>query len=73
LEGRSLFKDKVISADSGYYSVENLEVCGIWEVDAYIPDPKFRKRDPRFADARRHRRSVDKRKQGMLLRKVVYP
>ena len=29
----------------------------------YIPDPRFRQRDPRFADAQRHRRSVDKRKE----------
>jgi transposase len=54
-------KDMVMSADSGYYSVENLEAFRDQEVDAYIPDPNFRKRDPRFADARRHRRSVDKR------------
>ena len=33
------------------------------EVDAYVPDPHFRKRDVRFADAGRHRRSVDKRKE----------
>jgi transposase len=56
-------KEKLISADTGYYSVENLEVCRDQEVDAYIPDPKFRKRDARFADARRYRRSVDRQKQ----------
>jgi transposase len=56
-------KEKVISADSGYYSVENLEACRDLGVDAYIPDPQFRKRDPRFADAQRFRRPVDKRKE----------
>jgi transposase len=56
-------KEKVVSADTGYYSVENLEACRDEEVDAYIPDPQFRKRDPRFAEAGRHRRSVDRRKQ----------
>jgi transposase len=56
-------KGKVVSADTGYYSVENLEACRDHEVDAYIPDPNFRKRDPRFAEAGRHRRSVDKRKE----------
>jgi transposase len=54
-------KDRQISADTGYYSVKNLEVCKSQEVDAYVPDPQFRKRDVRFADAGRHRRSVDKR------------
>jgi len=56
-------KNREISADTSYFSVENLESCPDTEVDAYIPDPKFRQRDPRFADARRHRRSVDKRKE----------
>jgi transposase len=56
-------KDRTISADTGYYSVKNLEACKEFEVDAYVPDPQFRKRDVRFADADRHRRSVDKRKE----------
>jgi len=56
-------KDREISADTGYYSVRNLEVCKDQGVDAYVPDPQFRKRDMRFADAGRHRRSVDKRKE----------
>jgi len=54
-------KDREVSADTGYYSVKNLEACKEMEVDAYVPDPQFRKRDVRFADAGRHRRSVDKR------------
>ena len=56
-------KNRQISADTGYYSVKNLEVCKNQEVDAYVPDPQFRKRDVRFVDAGRHRRSVDKRKE----------
>jgi transposase len=56
-------KGRQISADTGYYSVRNLEACKEHGVDAYVPDPQFRKRDVRFADAGRHRRSVDKRKE----------
>jgi hypothetical protein len=56
-------KDKTVSADTGYYSVENLQVCRDYEVDGYIPDPAFRKRDVRFTEARRHRRPVDRHKQ----------
>ena len=54
-------KDKQISSDTGYYSVINLESCESHRVDAYVLDPRFRKRDVRFEDADRHRRSVDKR------------
>jgi hypothetical protein len=61
--GQEPLKGKIISADTGYYSVDNLEACRDQEVDAYIPDREFRKRDPRFVQAKRHRRSVDRRKQ----------
>ena len=56
-------KDRTISADTGYYSVKNLEDCKELEVDAYVPDPQFRKRDVRFEDAGRYRRPVDKNKE----------
>jgi len=51
------------SADTSYHSIKNLEACREHQVDAYIPDRNFRKRDPRFAEAGRHRRSVDKHKK----------
>jgi len=60
--GEEPLKGKIISADTGYYSNANLKACRDEEVDAYIPDRGFRNRDPRFAEARRHRRSVDKHK-----------
>lgn len=56
-------KGQTVSADTSYYSIENLEACRDHEVDAFIPDRQFRKRDPRFAEAGRHRRSVDKHKK----------
>lgn len=55
-------KDKTLSSDTGYYSINNLNACKEYEVDAYVPDQQFRKRDIRFADADRHRRPVDKKK-----------
>ena len=42
------------SADCNYHSHENLAACVAAEVDAYIPDTNFRKRDPRFATQERH-------------------
>jgi transposase len=61
--GSEPLKEKVISADTGYYSLENMKACRDAAVDAYIPDRGFRNRDPRFAEAMRHRRSVDKHKR----------
>lgn len=54
---------KQISADTSYYSVENLKACEKEKVDAYVPDQQFRKRDVRFKNADRHRRSTDKHHQ----------
>ncbi len=50
-------------SDSGFYSKANLELVDREGLDAYIPDNRFRNRDPRFADARRHRKPVDRKKK----------
>ena len=55
-----VLKGKIVTADTSYFSRENLIACKDEEVDGYIPDQHFRKRDIRFQDAKRHRRSVDK-------------
>lgn len=61
--GDTALTGRIVSADTGYFSTRNLEAFAAAGVDAYVPDPKFRQRDPRLADARRHRRPTDKRKQ----------
>ena len=42
-------------ADSGYHSEANVKMTMQEGIDAYIADPHFRKRDPRFAQAERHK------------------
>lgn len=42
------FKDKTLTADANYHSTENLQKCEDENIDAYIPDVDFRKRDSRF-------------------------
>jgi hypothetical protein len=44
---------QVLVADSNYSSPENFGVCEEEKLDAYIPDKKFRTRDPRFATQER--------------------
>ena len=48
------FKGKILTADTNYHSHNNLEQCNKEEVDAYIPDLKFRRRDRRFETQKRH-------------------
>ena len=55
------FAGKIFSADSNYHSEENLKTCAQEQVDAYIPDPHFRHRDPRFASQARHHPPTDEK------------
>jgi transposase len=47
------FKGKILTADSNYHTRVNLRKCQELGLDAYIPDRKFRNRDPRFATQKR--------------------
>lgn len=53
--GIDYYKNKRIIADTGSFKEENLEYLSDEGIDAYIPDQQFRKRDPRFVDAERHK------------------
>ena len=51
--GPDYFKGKILTADSNYHTQVNLRNCQEVGLDAYIPDRKFRNRDPRFATQKR--------------------
>ena len=46
---------KILLADNGNFSETNLSFLASKKIDAYIPDHNFRKRDPRYATAKRHK------------------
>jgi transposase len=54
-QGEDYFEGAIFTADSNYHDPTNLKKCDEEKLDAYIPDKRFRKRDPRFADEQRHR------------------
>ena len=51
--GDNYFEGKKLVADSNYSSPANLSQCKEERLDAYIPDIRFRTRDPRFATQER--------------------
>jgi transposase len=54
-QGDDYFKGKTFTADSNYHNQSNLKKCQDEQLDAYIPDIKYRKRDRRFkAQTRYH-------------------
>jgi transposase len=48
-KGKDYFEGKIVTADSSYHSVTNINKCNQEKLDAYMPDNKFRNRDERFA------------------------
>ena len=49
----------VIAADSGYHSHANLTALAQRQINAYIPDNGYRKRDERYADQALHKTKPD--------------
>ena len=63
-QGADYFKGKILTADTNYHNQSNLKKCHDEQIDAYIPDLKFRNRDSRFAT--RPRNKPKKRKKFVL-------
>jgi transposase len=51
--------DTVVCADSGYHSEENLKHLEAQGLEAFIPDPGYRERDPRYEGQQAHRAKPD--------------
>jgi transposase len=49
----------VITADAGYYTEANCQALATQHIEAYIPDPDYRKRDERYADQGIHTAKPD--------------
>jgi hypothetical protein len=60
-EKEDYFSGKTFTADSNYHSPTNLKKCDKEHLDAYVPDKRFRNRDPRFEDPKGRMRSKGKR------------
>jgi len=58
-----ILEDATVVADSGYYSEANVKMTMTEGIDAYIADPQFRKRDPRFAKVARYKERFRKERK----------
>ncbi len=50
--GKGYFESKIMLLDSNYFSEKALKYLSNEKINAYVPDPEFRDRDPRFAGRR---------------------
>jgi len=55
LEDPDVLKTATILADAGFCSEANVKYLAEHQIEGYIADPMFRKRDPRFQTAQRHK------------------
>lgn len=51
--------DTVLTADAGYHSKANLQALAEAQVEAYLPDNGYRKRDARYDDQAQHKTKPD--------------
>jgi hypothetical protein len=59
-EAKDIFEQAKLSMDAGFHSEANRKLLFEEGIDAYVPDRQFRQRDPRVAEAGRHKPSRQK-------------
>lgn len=52
---QDIFKQAKLTVDAGFHTEANMKLLFEEGIDAYVPDTQFRRRDPRFAEAGRHK------------------
>lgn len=61
-----IFEKVKLTADSGFHTEKNMEMLSEEGVDGYVADPQFRKRDPRFVDRDRFKKTRKSAKKARL-------
>lgn len=60
----SLYRGAKVLADSGFHTERNVEYLYTHDIDGYLADNRMRQRDPRFAEAGKHKeRSREERRR----------
>jgi len=55
-----VFENTLLTADSGFHTNKNMDMLAEENIDAYVADNRFRKRDPRFDNAGRYKEQAHK-------------
>jgi transposase len=68
-----IFKHAKLTADAGFHTEKNMQMLFEQQIDGYVADILFRKRDPRFAKAARYKvRQREERERERLKRGGVF-
>lgn len=71
-QAEDIFETTKLAADSGFHSEANMKMLATEEIDAYVADNQFRKRDPRFADYERYKERTRKERAQWQGRKGLF-
>lgn len=69
---RDIFEETKLTADAGFHTEQNMKMLFEEEIDGYVADILFRKRDPRFATAERHKPDKDKATERFTPKDFIY-
>ncbi len=67
-----VFEKAKLVADSGYHTENNVQMVVEEEIDAYIADTQFRKRDPRFAEVDKYKERFRREQRELNGAKMLY-
>ena len=71
-EKRDIFEQAQLTADAGFHTEKNMQMLFEEQIDGYVADILFRKRDPRFKTADRHKPNKDKPSDHFTPKDFVY-
>src|SRR5215831_1063512 len=67
-----IFSQTQLSADAGFHTEENMKMLFEEQIDGYVADILFRKRDPRFKTADRHKPKKKEKSEHFTPKDFIY-
>jgi transposase len=67
-----IFEQAKLTADAGFHTEQNMKMLFEQQIDGYVADVLFRKRDPRFRTAHRHKPKKEKRSEHFTPKDFIY-
>lgn len=69
---KDIFKKTQLTADAGFHTEQNMKMLFEEQIDGYVADILFRKRDPRFKTADRHKPKKEKSSEHFTPKDFIY-
>src|SRR5262249_31088135 len=71
-DNNDIFENIELTADAGFHTENNMKILFEQRIDGYVADILFRKRDPRFKTADRHKPKKEKPSEHFTPKDFIY-